>query len=433
MDAVSKIHEFEKFGSILGLERMTNLMHELGDPQDDLKCIHVAGTNGKGSVCKYIYEILEAQGYKTGLYTSPFLEVFNERIELDHEFISDKDLEVYTDRVLEKVKVITDRGEESPTEFEVITAVAFLYFKEKAADYVVLEVGLGGIGDSTNIIKESLVSVITSISFDHTDRLGNTLGEIAMNKAGIIKPGCPCVTSAKAPEALEVIREKASECNAELYETRDIQAEIVSESLSGTCFDVTAGSQYLGLEISMNGDHQIENAVCALKTIEALQDDCGIEIGIDAIYSGFKKAKQIGRFEVMSREPLIIIDGAHNPDGARTLREGVKKLLPDKNLLMLTGMLKDKDTEHIIGQFREIAKDFVATEPDNPRKLSADELKVLIEEQGGNAEVCAEPEAALERALDRVSEYDGLVCAGSLYLIGKLRTLLRRRGFEPDK
>ena len=215
MDAISKIHEFEKFGSILGLERMTSLMHELGDPQDELKCIHVAGTNGKGSVCKYIYEILEAQGYSTGLYTSPFLEVFNERIELDHSFISDEDLQVYTDRVLEKVKVLTDRGEDSPTEFEVITAVAFLYFKEKNADYVVLEVGLGGIGDSTNVIHEPLVSVITSISFDHTDRLGNTLKEIAGNKAGIIKEGCPAVTSAKAEEALEVFRDKASECNAE--------------------------------------------------------------------------------------------------------------------------------------------------------------------------------------------------------------------------
>ena len=194
MDAVSKIHEFEKFGSILGLERMSSLMHELGDPQDDLRCIHVAGTNGKGSVCKYIYEVLQAQGYRVGLYTSPFLEVFNERIELDHQFISDEDLELYTDRVLEKVKVLTDRGEDSPTEFEVITAVAFLYFKEKDADFVVLEVGLGGIGDSTNIIKDPLVSVITSISFDHTDRLGNTLTEIAGNKAGIIKAGHPVVT-----------------------------------------------------------------------------------------------------------------------------------------------------------------------------------------------------------------------------------------------
>ncbi|MBR6473004.1 MAG: bifunctional folylpolyglutamate synthase/dihydrofolate synthase [Firmicutes bacterium] len=427
MDAISKIHEFEKFGSILGLERMTSLMHELGDPQDDLKCIHVAGTNGKGSVCKYIYEVLEAQGYRTGLYTSPFLEIFNERIELDHHFISDDDLEVYTDRVLEKVRAITDRGEDSPTEFEVITAVAFLYFKEKAADYVVLEVGLGGIGDSTNIIKDPLVSVITSISYDHTDRLGNTLGEIAWNKAGIIKAGCPVVTSAKTPEALDVFRERAKELNAELYETVDMQAQIVNESLTGTVFDVKAGAQYYGIEISMIGEHQVENAVCALKAIEALQYDCGIEIGIDAIYEGMKKAKQIGRFEVMTDEPLIIIDGAHNPDGARTLREGYEKLLADKKLLMLTGMLKDKDTEHIIGEFRKIADDFIATEPDNPRKLSASELKTLVEVSGGRAEAVKEIEEALEKALERIDEYDGLICAGSLYLIGRLRTLIRKR------
>ena len=427
MDAISKIHEFEKFGSILGLERMTSLMHELGDPQDELKCIHVAGTNGKGSVCKYIYEILEAQGYRTGLYTSPFLEVFNERIELDHSFISDEDLQVYTDRVLEKVKVLTDRGEDSPTEFEVITAVAFLYFREKEADYVVLEVGLGGIGDSTNVINDPLVSFITSISFDHTDRLGNTLKEIAGNKAGIIKNGCPAVTSAKAGEALEVFREKASECNAELYETADITPEIVSESLSGTAFDVTLGAQYYGLKISMLGEHQIENAVCALKTIEVLQDEREIEIGIDAIYEGLLKAKQIGRFEVMNTDPLIIIDGAHNPDGARTLREGYEKLLQSKKLLMLTGMLKDKDTEHIVGEFRKIADDFIATEPENPRKMSASELAELIVKMGGKADNYPDNSDALNAALDRAQGYDGIICAGSLYLIGKLRTLIRKR------
>lgn len=425
MDAISKIHEFEKFGSILGLERMTSLMRELGDPQNNLKCIHVAGTNGKGSVCKYIYEILEAQGYKTGLYTSPFLEVFNERIEFDHKFISDEDLETYTDRVLEKVKVLTERGEDSPTEFEVITAVAFLYFKEKMADYVVLEVGLGGIGDSTNIIKEPEVSVITSISFDHTDRLGNTLREIAGNKAGIIKHGCPVVTSARADEALEVLRERSLKEDAELYETADTKAEIVSESLTGTVFDVTLGARYIGLEISMIGEHQIENAVCALKAIEVLQDEREIEISIDAIYEGLKKARQIGRFEVMSRDPLIIIDGAHNPDGARTLREGYEKLLKGKRFLMLIGMLKDKDTEHIIGEFRKITSDFIATEPENPRKMSADELIELLMKTGAEAISAADNGEALSKALDRIGDYDGLLCAGSLYLIGKLRTLIR--------
>ena len=426
MDAIDKIHEFEKFGSILGLERMTSLMHELGDPQDDLKCIHVAGTNGKGSVCKYIYEILEAQGYRTGLYTSPYLEVFNERIEMDHEFISDEDLQIYTDRVLEKVKVITERGEDSPTEFEVVTAVAFLYFKEKKADYVVLEVGLGGTGDSTNVIKEPLVSVITSISYDHTDRLGDTL--TAGNKAGIIKEGCPVVTSARAPEALQVFREKASELNADLYETADIVPEIVKESLEGTVFDVTLGSRYLGLEISMIGEHQVENAVAALKAVEVLQDDREVEVGIDAIYEGLKRAIQIGRFEIMSTDPLIIIDGAHNADGARTLSAACGKLIPDKRMVMVTGILKDKDISSVFDEFRKITDDFIATEPDNPRKLTADELKAMLEDTG--AECCAEPDMhiALKMAVDRAvsNGFDGVICAGSLYLIGRLRTDLRK-------
>ena len=179
--AIGKIHEFEKFGSVLGLERMTKLLDILGNPQDELKVIHVAGTNGKGSTCKFIYSVLQECGYKVGLYTSPFLEIFNERIEFDGNYISDEDLSVYTDRVLAAVKQMTDAGLQSPTEFEVITAIAFLYFKEKKTDYVVLEVGLGGRGDSTNVCKKPLISVITSISYDHTDRLGNTRLHVLRN------------------------------------------------------------------------------------------------------------------------------------------------------------------------------------------------------------------------------------------------------------
>ena len=194
--AIEKIHEFSKFGSVLGLERMTELLSLLGDPQDQLKVIHVAGTNGKGSVCRYIYSVLLEEGYKTGIYISPFIENFNERIEIGRICISDEDLAVYTDRVLEAVSIMIKEGLQSPTEFEVITALALLYFKEKACDYVVLEVGLGGSGDSTNVCREPLMTVITSISMDHMDRLGNTIEEIAAEKAGIIKDGCPVVTSA---------------------------------------------------------------------------------------------------------------------------------------------------------------------------------------------------------------------------------------------
>ena len=177
--AIEKIEEFQRFGSILGLERMNALLELLGNPQDELKIIHVAGTNGKGSICRYIYSVLQAAGYKTGLFTSPFLEVFNERIELDGRYISDEELAEYTEKVLKCVETLTSRGEQSPTEFEVITAIAFLYFKEKGCDYAVMEVGLGGRGDSTNVCKSPLISVIASISYDHTDRLGNTIAEIS--------------------------------------------------------------------------------------------------------------------------------------------------------------------------------------------------------------------------------------------------------------
>ena len=189
MNAIDKIHQFNRFGSRLGLERMTVLLEKLGNPQEDLKVIHVAGTNGKGSVCKYLEEGLSACGYKIGLYTSPFIEKFNERIRLGGEDISDSDLQVFTERVLKASDEMVAEGMDSPTEFEVVTAIAFLYFKEKGADITVLEVGLGGIGDSTNVITKSMACAITSISFDHMDRLGETLEEIAANKAGIIKEG----------------------------------------------------------------------------------------------------------------------------------------------------------------------------------------------------------------------------------------------------
>ena len=269
--AIGKIHAFEKFGSILGLERMNELMALLGNPQDKLKVLHVAGTNGKGSVCRYLYSVLQENGYRTGLYTSPFLEVFNERIELNGAYISDADLTEYTDRVLKQVQRMVDAGKQSPTEFEVITAIALLYFYEKGADYVVLEVGLGGRGDSTNVCKAPLISVITSISYDHTDRLGDTLAKIAWEKSGIIKDGCPVVTSAKAPEALEVIERTAAEHHALFFETRRIPYKIKEQGLDGSCFDVDfQGVLFEDLRISMVGAHQIENAIAALATINLL-------------------------------------------------------------------------------------------------------------------------------------------------------------------
>lgn len=428
--AIGKIHEFEKFGSILGLERMTELLELLGNPQDELSLIHVAGTNGKGSTCRYIYSVLRECGYKVGLYTSPFLEIFNERIELDGEYISDEDLAKYTDRVLEAVKEMTAAGKQSPTEFEVITAIAFLYFKEKGSDYVILEVGLGGRGDSTNVCKKPLISVITSISYDHTDRLGDTLAEIASEKAGIIKDGSPVVTSAEAEEALAVIERIAAEHGSLYFETRNLPCRITEETFGGCRFDLTVqGVTFENLEISMLGEHQVKNAAAAVAALCILEENGDVSVPDEALRSGLKKARQNGRFELMSEQdekPVLIIDGAHNPDGALMLKRTMQLFCGGKRILMVTGMLADKDTEHILGEFTDITNEFMVTEPKNPRRMSFDELGDRLEKLGGSVLYRGECTEAFEAAMKKKDEYDVILFAGSLYLIGEIRTLIRK-------
>ena len=235
MDAISRIHGYLKFGIVLGLTRMNRLMEKLGNPQDALDVIHVAGTNGKGSVCRYVYEVLREAGYHVGLYTSPYLEIFNERIEFDGKYISDDELENVATTVCDAADAMLADGIDPPTEFEIVTAIAFLYFRQKGCDYVVLEVGLGGRGDSTNIVKRPLCSVITSISKDHTDRLGETIPEIATEKAGIIKENCPVVVGSEDEEAKAVFRKKANEMNAPMFDAartaRNIKREDMDRSL----------------------------------------------------------------------------------------------------------------------------------------------------------------------------------------------------------
>lgn len=422
--AIEKIHEFERFGSVLGLERMTVLLEKLGNPEKNLKVIHVAGTNGKGSICKYIYEVLQAGGYKTGLYTSPFLEVFNERIQFNGKYISDKELNLYTEKVLEKSKEMVEEGLESPTEFEVVTALAFLYFKEKKSDYVVLEVGLGGRGDSTNVVKQPLVSIIASISLDHTDRLGNTIPEIAFEKAGIIKKECPVVIGTDRDDAKEVFFDRSKELNAPIYDVSKIEREIISESIDGYKFRTEILGSTNEIEISMVGKHQVDNAMVALFAIRLLIENNDLSLAESAILSGFKRAKQIGRFEVIRKEPYVIIDGAHNPDGTLALRNTVEKHFKDKKILLVTGILADKDIDSILDNFIGITDTFVVTEPENPRKMDAEELAEKITTKGGKCIIIKLPKDAVDFVNQYGHKYDVVIFAGSLYLIGKVRGLL---------
>ncbi|MCQ2550646.1 MAG: bifunctional folylpolyglutamate synthase/dihydrofolate synthase [Clostridia bacterium] len=399
MDAVTRIEEFQRFGSILGLERISVLLERLGNPHKDLKVIHVAGTNGKGSICKYIYEALRENGYSVGLFTSPFIEIFNERIELDGKYISDEDLEKYSNMVLAEAA----KMEESPTEFEVITAIMFLYFKDKNPDYVVLEVGLGGRGDSTNVIEKPVATVIASISFDHTDRLGNTLTEIAFEKAGIIKAGVPCICAAESAEAIKVIEDRCNKLGSPLTLTKNIPYELVKEELTGYTFNVLG---YEDVTVSMIGTHQIKNAIAALATLRLF------DLDDEKVKAGLAKAKQMGRLEVLRDN--IILDGAHNPDGARMLAETINHHFKGKRILMVTGILADKDVDSILDSFRKITKDFVCTQPDNPRKLDA---QVLASKLGGKAFI--DYKDAVDYALSR--DYDLVLISGSLYLIGAVR------------
>jgi len=435
--AEEKIGGFLKFGSRLGLERMTVLMDKLGNPENDYKVIHIAGTNGKGSCARFIYESLLAEGYRAGIYTSPYLEKFNERIEFCHEMIPDDELSECTDRVLEKVDEMIREGSESPTEFEVVTAICFLYFSIKKCDVAVLEVGLGGRGDSTNIVKAPLVSVITSISYDHMDRLGNTIAEIAGEKAGIIKPGCPVVVSTEREEAFDVFRSKAEETGSELFDARELASvSVKDEDTAGALFDIAIAGrcEYKDIRISMGGRHQVTNAALALTALSIISEK--LKVSEKAIREGFRKAVQPGRFEVLYKPekagyPWIIIDGAHNQDGAKKLNEAVTKFFQGKKILMVTGVLADKDVSGILDEFTGFATDMIATEPDNDRKLSAYELAKEIHERGKLVYEIPKPDDAAALAMSIGRGYDAVVFAGSLYLIGRIRGILREHYLKP--
>lgn len=429
---IDRIHEFNRFGMVLGLDRMEELLRRLGNPQDDLKVIHVAGTNGKGSVSKYLEEGLSACGYKMGLYTSPYIETFNERIRYDGADISDEDLEYYGQKVVSAAEAMVADGLDSPTEFEVVTAIAFLYFADRQADITILEVGLGGIGDSTNVVKSPLASVITSISYDHMAQLGSSLAEIAVNKAGIIKTGCPVIANVPQRDAAKIIARKAYAMGSRLYDISGIRAAVSDETpFSQKVSMELYEKSYSDVEISMVGRHQAENLKTALATLEILRKSGAVKLDREALYEGLKRARQPGRFEVISEDPLVIIDGAHNEAGAQALQETMAQHFAGKKILLVAGILADKEIDSIVKFLTKITDHIIVTEPDNPRKLAAEKLAGHVADFGVAAEVVSDVEAAVHRAKELADGYDVILFAGSLYLIGDVRRLWRNeRGEE---
>lgn len=377
-------------------------------------------------------EGLASCGYKIGLFTSPFITNFNERIRLGGQDISDEDLKMYGDKVLEAVEKMVADGNESPTEFEVVTAIALLYFANKSADIVILEVGLGGIGDSTNVIEKPMICAITSISYDHMDRLGNTLEEIAADKAGIIKEGVPVISNVSDHSAAAVIARTAYEKDSKLYDISKIKFGVSDESaFSQTVTMELYGTDYSDVKISMTGRHQGENLKTALTIIEVLRKAGEIKVERSRLYKGLAKAVQPGRFETIlepsleNNTPIVIVDGAHNEAGARALKETMQHLFKDKKILLVTGMLADKQIDEILGSFTNITADIIATEPDNPRRLSAQGLADKLKLMGYEPMTAADAQESVRLVKQMWHDYDAVLFAGSLYLIGDVRRILK--------
>ena len=429
IEALDYIHNSHRFGMKLGLESTEKLMELLGNPQDELNIIHVAGTNGKGSICSFIAKVLEKSGYKVGLFTSPYLEVFNERIRINGENITDEHIAKSVSEVKLRIDKMLAEGYESPTEFEIVTAMAFLIYKWENVDYAVMEVGLGGRYDSTNIIKNPLVSVIASISLDHTRVLGDTIAKIAYEKGGIIKKDSAVVVYSQGDEAEDVLKKIAAEENAEFIEADFNSINVKKDDVNSQIFDFSInGKEFKDMEIKLIGEHQVRNCVTALNAIDYLRRSGKVaNITDESVKAGILETKWPGRVEKVMENPTFIIDGAHNEDGARSLRKVLDKYFADRNLVLMLGMLEDKDIDTVLEILMPVFDKVVVTEPDNPRKISADKLKAKIEKYTGNVEAVEKIEDALERVLEVAEEGDVVISAGSLYMIGEVRTLLRNR------
>lgn len=409
-EAVDYIHSLLAFGIKPGLERISALLAELGNPQNDLRFVHVAGTNGKGSTSTMLSHILKAGGYKTGLFTSPYVFSFCERIQINNANIPEADLANTVARVKSAIEGLNARGI-VPTEFEAITAAALLYFKEQQCDYAVMEVGLGGRYDSTNVIPAPEVCVITSVSLDHTKILGDTIEQIAAEKAGILKQGSVCVTTTRQdPTALSVICNTAEQQGCALTVANTEAAQVISESLTETVFSY-CGEAYT---VHLSGRHQIENAV---GVIEAARKLSGVTEA--HIREGLQNTVMRGRMEYRKGTPPLLLDGGHNPECAEALREVLKRFAPPR-ITAVIGMMADKDAGQYLKTVAPLCKEIYFTKPNNPRAAEPAVLQSVIQDIKVITFTEESPKSALQQAINATPQ-DGLVLVcGSFYLLSDL-------------
>lgn len=416
-ETLEKIHSLNKFGSRPGLERVSELLRRLGSPHNGLRFVHVAGTNGKGSVSSAVASVLTASGYRTGLFISPYITDFCERIQIDLTPISHEDLESVAEYVFTFLEELNDEGI-IITEFEFVMCVAFEYFKRQGTDIVVLEVGLGGRLDCTNVILAPECVALTRIGLDHTDILGNTVSEIANEKCGIIKSGTKVVSSPQPTEAVAVIENVCKELGVELRFSENIPLQIISSDLRGTVFSYK-GREY---HLHLTGEHQIENVKTALGVLEVLTASGFDRITPDSEVQGIFNTTNPARFELLGEKPVVILDGAHNPDGMSTFSQAVKKYFPEDNGILIIGMLSDKDSASSVKYIEGLFSTVYTVPISNPRALSSEEMAKVCEPYFECVIPCRSIEEAFDEANRQAMLRDTHLCVcGSLYLAGEIR------------
>ena len=407
-----------------GLERITDLMERLGNPQKELRYVHITGTNGKGSTAAILSSILQQAGYRVGLFTSPHLRLYNERIQINGRMISDQDLCT----AAEAVKAASDCMAHSPTEFERFTAMALLYFQRKNCDIVVMEVGLGGSLDSTNVIPAPEAAVITQIDLEHTEYLGSTLEEIAATKAGIIKPGCDTVLCAQSQSVEAVVGARCTACGSPLHLTAPARLRHCVYTLQGQQFDYR---QRKNLHLGLLGTYQSSNAAVVLDTVDALRGR-GWNIPEPAIRQGLSATVWPGRFEKMQDAPLVFLDGAHNPNGVEALVRCLRTYLPGQKVIFVMGVMADKDYGAMLERIGPLAQRFITVTPDCIRAMPSEQLRSeILARFSLPVQSATSVESGISLALETCRETDAICIFGSLYQAGAAREFFKSRGKPP--
>lgn len=425
-EAMEYIDDLQQYGSVLGLDGMRELCTRLGNPQDQLKFVHIAGTNGKGSVLAYVSTVLQTAGYKVGRYISPTIRDYRERFQVDGRMISQVGLCKYLELVKKAAEAMVSDGFAHPTPFEIETAVAFLFFLDKHCDIVVLETGLGGSLDATNIVNTTLVAVFASISMDHMGILGDSQQQIALAKAGIIKDKCYVISAKQTPEVMKVLRQAALLRKAKFF-TADVgRAKNVRYGVTKQHFSY---DKYKNLEITMLGQFQIENAVVAVEVLMALYKS-GYPVPEDKLRKGMSETKWRGRFDVIGKKPLFIADGAHNEDASIKLAQSIRFYFTNKRIIYIMGVLKDKEYDKVIRNTYDLAEHIITvTPPVRERALHAYDLAQAVREYHGSVTVADSVQEAVEIAylLAGLDKDTVIIAFGSLSYLGELIDVVEHR------